>query len=128
VNFCPHTTSMSSLRFRMNCATGLTEQASGYDLLFSISAETLLEIARDPAHWEPTLVSQVLHSWNQKLEHHPHIHWCLCRPADCLRIAPVGIPSQQKFFFRSMCWQKSSEVSSERWRAFDRGELGFTVC
>src|ERR1700759_2933840 len=46
-----------------------------YDLLFRISAETLLEIARDPKHLGAEIgFFSVLHSWNQKLQHHPHIH------------------------------------------------------
>src|SRR3954454_1522530 len=69
-----------------------------YDLLFRISAETLLEVARDPQHLGADIgFFSVLHSWNQKLQHHPHIH----------RVVPAGglspdrtrwIPSQRKFF------------------------------
>jgi hypothetical protein len=46
-----------------------------YDLLFRTSAETLMEVAADPRHLgaEIGFVS-VLHTWNQKLEHHPHVH------------------------------------------------------
>src|SRR5260370_24705365 len=45
-----------------------------YDLLFRISAETLLQIARDPQHLGADIgFFSVLHTWNQKLEHHPHI-------------------------------------------------------
>src|SRR6201985_1830604 len=46
-----------------------------YDLLFRLSAETLLEIARDPKHLGAEIgFFSVLHSWNQKLQHHPHVH------------------------------------------------------
>lgn len=61
----------------------LTLQNKGvmYDLLFRISAETLLEIARDPQHLGAYIgFFSALHTWNQKLEHHPHIH-CV-GPAD----------------------------------------------
>jgi hypothetical protein len=44
-----------------------------YDLLFRISAETLLQIARDPEHLGADVgFFSVLHSWNQKLEQNPH--------------------------------------------------------
>jgi hypothetical protein len=46
-----------------------------YDLLFRASAETLLEIARDPKHLGAQIgFFSVLHTWNQKLELHPHVH------------------------------------------------------
>jgi hypothetical protein len=46
-----------------------------YDLLFHASAETLLEIARDPRHLGAEIgFFSVLHTWNQKLQHHPHVH------------------------------------------------------
>jgi len=44
-----------------------------YDLLFRISAETLLQIARDPRHLGADIgFFSVLHTWNQKLEQNPH--------------------------------------------------------
>jgi hypothetical protein len=46
-----------------------------YGLLFRCSAETLLEIAKDPAHLGAEIgFFSVLHTWNQKLQHHPHVH------------------------------------------------------
>jgi hypothetical protein len=46
-----------------------------YDLLLRKSAETLLEIARDPRHLGAEIgFFSVLHTWNQKLELHPHVH------------------------------------------------------
>ncbi len=46
-----------------------------YDLLFRSSAETLLEVARDPAHLGAEIgFFSVLHTWNQKLGLHPHVH------------------------------------------------------
>jgi hypothetical protein len=47
-----------------------------YDLLFRASAETLLQVARDPRHLGASIgFFGVLHTWNQKLEHHPHVHY-----------------------------------------------------
>ncbi len=46
-----------------------------YNLLFRTSAETLLEVARNPLHLGAELgFFSVLHSWNQKLQFHPHVH------------------------------------------------------
>jgi hypothetical protein len=46
-----------------------------YDLLFRASAETLLEVARDPQHLGAEIgFFSVLHTWSQKLELHPHVH------------------------------------------------------
>ena len=46
-----------------------------YGLLFRSSAETLIEIAKDPKHLGAAIgFFSVLHTWNQKLQHHPHVH------------------------------------------------------
>src|SRR5690349_24751234 len=46
-----------------------------YDLLFRTSAETLLEVARDPQHLGAEIgFFSVLHTWSQKLTAHPHVH------------------------------------------------------
>jgi hypothetical protein len=44
-----------------------------YGLLFRVSAETLIEIARDPKHLGAEVgFFSVLHTWNQKLQQNPH--------------------------------------------------------
>ena len=46
-----------------------------YTLLFRTSAETLMDMARDPRLLGAEIgFFSVLHTWNQKLEHHPHVH------------------------------------------------------
>jgi hypothetical protein len=46
-----------------------------YGLLFRASAETLLQVGRDPRHLGAELgFFSVLHTWNQQLLHHPHVH------------------------------------------------------
>src|SRR6516162_3344282 len=46
-----------------------------YGLLFRASAETLMEVARDPQRLGAEIgFFSVLHTWNQKLLHHPHVH------------------------------------------------------
>jgi hypothetical protein len=46
-----------------------------YGLLFRTSAETLLEVARDPRPLGAEIgFFSVLHTWSQKLKIHPHVH------------------------------------------------------
>jgi hypothetical protein len=66
-----------------------------YDLLFKVSAETMLTIAGDPEHLGARIgITSVLHTWGSALVHHPHVHmivpagglshddqrWVACRP------------------------------------------------
>jgi predicted Zn-ribbon and HTH transcriptional regulator len=69
-----------------------------YALLFRASAETLLEVARDPRRLGAEIgFFSVLHTWNQQLQHHPHIH-CVV-PAGGLAPDHVRwIDSRQQFF------------------------------
>lgn len=47
-----------------------------YDILFRAAAETLLQIAADPKHLGADIgFFGVLHTWGQKLEAHPHVHF-----------------------------------------------------
>jgi hypothetical protein len=56
-----------------------------YGLLFRSSAETLREVARDPKHLGADIgFFSVLHTWNQKLEHHPHVHCVVPAGGPCL--------------------------------------------
>ncbi len=53
----------------------LVNQEAVYSLLFRLVAETLMEFARDPRLLGAEIgFFGVLHTWNQKLEHHPHVH------------------------------------------------------
>ncbi len=46
-----------------------------YDLLFTATAQTLLEIASDPKHLGAEIgMIAILHTWGQNLLLHPHIH------------------------------------------------------
>jgi hypothetical protein len=66
-----------------------------YDLLFKVSAETMLTIAADPKHLGARIgITSVLHTWGSAMTHHPHVHmivpgggispegkrWVSCRP------------------------------------------------
>jgi hypothetical protein len=53
----------------------LQNKSEVYGLLFRASAETLLRVARDERHLGAEIgFFSVLHTWNQKLLHHPHVH------------------------------------------------------
>jgi hypothetical protein len=69
-----------------------------YGLLLRGSAETLLEVARDPRHLGAEIgFFSVLHTWSQKLTLHPHVHCVI--PAG--RLSPDHthwVKSQNRFF------------------------------
>jgi hypothetical protein len=69
-----------------------------YGLLLRASAETLLEVARDPQHLGAEIgFFSVLHTWNQKLQLHPHVH-CVV-PAGGLSLDHTRwVRSQSRFF------------------------------
>lgn len=70
-------------------------KAAIYDLLFKVSAESMLTIAADPKHLGARIgIITVLHTWGSAMTHHPHVHmivpgggitpegkrWVSCRP------------------------------------------------
>ncbi|MFY9958994.1 IS91 family transposase [Bradyrhizobium sp.] len=86
-----------------------------YDLLFKVSAETMLTIAEDPKHLGARIgITSVLHTWGSALTHHPHVHmivpgggisldgqrWVSCRPSFFL---PMRVLSR---LFRRLFLQK----------------------
>lgn len=69
-----------------------------YKLLFHASAETLLEIARDPRHLGAEIgFFSVLHTWDQRLQHHPHIH-CVVAAGGLAPSHARWISSRHSFF------------------------------
>jgi hypothetical protein len=98
-----------------------------YNLLFRTSAETLLEVARNPRHLGAEIgFFSVLHTWSQKLKIHPHVH-CVV-PAGGLSLDHTRwIRSRDNYFL-------PEEVLSELFRgkfvdalkqAFHNGQLNF---
>ena len=69
-----------------------------YGLLLQASAETLLEVACDPRHLGAEIgFFSVLHTWNQKLGLHPHVHCVI--PAGGLSLDHTHwIKSRSRFF------------------------------
>ena len=69
-----------------------------YALLFRASAETLLEVAGDPKRLGAEIgFFSVLHTWNQKLQHHPHVH-CVVPAGGLAPDHSRWIDSQERFF------------------------------
>jgi hypothetical protein len=98
-----------------------------YDLLFRASAETLLEVARDPRHLGAEIgFFSVLHTWSQKLGLHPHVHCVI--PAGGLSLDHTHwIPSRERFFLPIHVLRRvfrGKFVAGLR-QAFQLGQLNF---
>jgi hypothetical protein len=98
-----------------------------YDLLFRAAADTLLQIAADPAHLGARVgFLAVLHTWGQTLQHHPHLHcvvpggglspdgarWVACPDGFFLPVKVLSPVFRGKFLAGLRA-------------AFDRGKLAF---
>jgi hypothetical protein len=98
-----------------------------YHLLLQTSAATLLEVARDPKHLGAEIgFFSVLHTWNQKLEQHPHVH-CVV-PAGGLALARTHwIPSRSRFFLPVKVLSRvfRGKFVAALQRNFRHGKLGF---
>jgi predicted Zn-ribbon and HTH transcriptional regulator len=98
-----------------------------YDLLFRTSAETLLEVARDPRHLGARIgFFSVLHTWNQKLQHHPHVH-CVLPAGGLSPDHSRWIPSRRSFFLPVKVLSRvfRGKFTQALKRAFCEGKLGF---
>src|SRR5438128_6427981 len=76
----------------------LQNKTLSYGLLLRASAETLLEVACDARHLGAEIgFFSVLHTWNQKLGLHPHVHCVI--PAGGLSLDHTHwVKSQNRFF------------------------------
>src|ERR1700681_4471543 len=99
-----------------------------YGLLFRCSAQTLIEIAADPKHLGAEIgFFSVLHTWNQKLQHHPHVH-CVVAAGGLSRDHTRWVrPRNDRFFLPEAVL---SEVFRGKFvealeQAFDAGQLQF---
>jgi hypothetical protein len=69
-----------------------------YGLLFRASAETLLEVASNPKHLGAEIgFFSILHTWNQQLLHHPHVH-CVVPSGGLSADHCRWIPAANNFF------------------------------
>jgi len=98
-----------------------------YDLLLRTSAETLLEVARDPKHLGAEIgFFSVLHTWSQQLNLHPHVH-CVV-PAGGLSPDHTGwIRSPDHYFLPKKVLRKifRGKFVAALQQAFQNGQLRF---
>ena len=69
-----------------------------YDILFRSAAGALTTVAADPKHLGANIgFVAVLHTWGQKLDHHPHVH-CLVPGGGLSSDGEHWIPARPEFF------------------------------
>ena len=105
----------------------LQNQRLVYGTLLQASAQSLLQLARDPRHLGADIgFLSVLHTWGQNLHLHPHVHcvvpgggislegdrWVSCRPGFFLPVRPLSRLFRGKFLAMLQ-------------RGYDQGHLGF---
>jgi putative transposase/transposase-like zinc-binding protein len=96
-----------------------------YGLLFRASAETLLAVARNHLGAHLGFFS-VLHTWNQKLEHHPHVH-CVVAAGGLSLDHTRWLDSPQRFFLPRTVLARvfRGKFVAALKRAFAQGQLRF---
>src|SRR5689334_608202 len=97
-----------------------------YDLLFKVSAETMLTIAADPKHLGARIgITSVLHSWGSALTHHPHVHmivpgggiapdgqrWVSCRPGFFLSVRVLSRLFRRLFLEKLVAAHQAGRLS-----------------
>jgi len=97
-----------------------------YDLLFKVSAETMLTIAADPKHLGARIgITSVLHSWGSALTHHPHVHmivpgggispdgqrWISCRPGFFLSVRVLSRLFRRLFLEKLIAIHRAGRLS-----------------
>jgi predicted Zn-ribbon and HTH transcriptional regulator len=100
-----------------------------YTMLLRLSAETLIEVARNPKFLGAEIgFFSVLHSWTQQLKHHPHVH-CVV-PAGGLSFDHqrwVPADPRYRFFLPKGALRKvfRGKVKDALKEAFAEGKIGF---
>jgi hypothetical protein len=98
-----------------------------YDLLFRTSAETLLEVARDPQHLGAEIgFFSVLHTWSQQLRTHPHVH-CVVPAGGLSPDHTRWIRSPDHYFLPKKVLRKifRGKFVAALQQAFQQGQLRF---
>ena len=79
-----------------------------YGLMHRCAAETILELSKDKKHLGATpAIIQILHTWGQKLNYHPHIH--------CI-ISGSGLSPERKLITRKSSFFLPIKVMSKKFR------------
>ncbi|MGH9891508.1 MAG: IS91 family transposase [bacterium] len=98
-----------------------------YGLLFRAAAETLRTIAADPKHLGAEIgFLAVLHTWGQRLDHHPHVH-CVVPGGGFSADRSRWISARETFFLPVKVLSKHFRHTflSYLTKAFQDGELEF---
>src|SRR6201993_314623 len=98
-----------------------------YDLLLRSSAETLLEVARNPEHLGAEIgFFSVLHSWSQQLNLHPHVH-CVVPAGGLSPDHTRWIHARENFFLPKKVLRKvfRGKFVDALKQAFHHGQLNF---
>src|SRR5438045_4263518 len=97
-----------------------------YDLLFKVSAETMLTIAADPKHLGARIgITSVLHTWGSAMIHHPHVHmivpgggispddqrWVSCRPGFFLPVRVLSRLFRRRFLEKLIAAHQAGRLS-----------------
>ncbi len=106
----------------------LQNKETMYSLLLRASAQTLLQVARDPRHLGAAIgFFSILHTWNQRLQEHAHVHTVV--PAGGLALDNhrwIDTPSQNFFLPHKVLAAvfRGKFVAGLR-KAFAQGKLRF---
>jgi predicted Zn-ribbon and HTH transcriptional regulator len=100
-----------------------------YTMLLRLSAETLIEVARNPKFLGADIgFFSVLHTWTQKMEHHPHVH-CVVPAGGLSFDHKRWIPAElrYRFFLPKGALRKvfRGKVTEALKQAFAEGKIGF---
>ena len=98
-----------------------------YDLLFRSSAESLLEVARNPRRLGAEIgFFSVLHTWSQKLTAHPHVH-CVVLAAGLSLDHTRWVRSRDNYFLPKEVLQEvfRGKFVNALEQAFQDGQLRF---
>ena len=98
-----------------------------YGLLFRTSAETLLEVARNPEHLGAEIgFFSVLHSWSQQLNLHPHVH-CVVAAGGLSPDHTRWIHARENYFLPKKVLRKvfRGKFVDALKEAFQNGQLNF---
>ena len=100
-----------------------------YAMLLRISAETLIEVARNPKFLGAEIgFFSVLHSWTQRLDYHPHVH-CVVPAGGLSSDHQRWVPAdpQYRFFLPKWALRKvfRGKLIDALEEAFVEGKIGF---
>jgi len=105
----------------------LQNKRAVYSILFRAASATLLEIAADPKHLGARIGAlAVLHTWGQRLHHHPHLH-CVVSGGGIAPDESRWVRSRKKFFLpvRVLSRLFRRKFLAYLLKAFESGRLSF---